>query len=94
MATHNKNATPTPARYLYSDFSSNLFGFITAKAFGIFAAFSYIKHISSLKQNMQNNKQDLDTLITTIEKKIEILEKILQDSTLSHIQKTKYQKYM
>lgn len=62
--------------------------------FGIFAAFSYIKHISSLKQNMQNNKQDLDTLITTIEKKIEILEKILQDSTLSHIQKTKYQKLL
>ncbi|RDU71573.1 hypothetical protein CQA66_06335 [Helicobacter aurati] len=58
--------------------------------FGIFGALSFIKHISSVRDNMQKNKYDLDQLITTLEKKSEILQAILKDNHLAISQKNHY----
>ncbi|STQ85446.1 mechanosensitive ion channel [Helicobacter muridarum] len=58
--------------------------------FGIFSAFSYIKHISSLKENMQKSKYDLDQVITTLERKLEILQTILNQEQLTARQRNGY----
>ncbi|RDU67130.1 hypothetical protein CQA53_02445 [Helicobacter didelphidarum] len=59
--------------------------------FGIFTALSYMRHIASLKTNMQNYRQNLEKLLATIEKKIEILESILTNTNLTNKQKQEYQ---
>lgn len=58
--------------------------------FEIFSAFSYIKHISSIKANMQHNQQDLDKLLTIIDKKSTILNEITQNTKISNTEKKPY----
>ncbi len=58
--------------------------------FGIFTAFSYIKHISSLKANMQHNQQDLDKLLATLEQKSAILNEIMQNPKITYAEKQNY----
>ncbi len=63
---------------------------ILTNPFGIFTAFSYIKHISAVKANMQRNKQDLDQLLVTLEKKSEVLNEIINNQEVSTEQKKEY----
>lgn len=63
---------------------------VLTNPFGIFTALSYIKHIATLKTNLQNNKQELDKLIATIQKKNEILNDIVKIPILSDEQRKIY----
>ncbi|WP_052062475.1 mechanosensitive ion channel domain-containing protein [Helicobacter saguini] len=47
--------------------------------FGIFSAFSYMKHISAVRDSMQHNKRDLEQLIAMFEKKYELLNEIIDE---------------
>lgn len=67
---------------------------ILTNPFEIFSAFSYIKHISSIKTNMQNNKQDLDKLLNILDKKSAILSQIMQSSQVSNTEKQSYRKVL
>lgn len=63
---------------------------VLTNPFGIFGAFSYIKHISNIKANMQRNQQDLDKLLAILEQKITILNKITQSTKITSIEQQNY----
>lgn len=52
---------------------------VITNPFGIFSAFSYMKHISAVRDSMQHNKRDLEQLIAMFEKKYEILNEIIDE---------------
>lgn len=63
---------------------------VLTNPFGIFSAFSYMKHISNIKTNMQHNQKDLDKLLAIIKQKIEILNEIMQSQKIANIDKQTY----
>lgn len=63
---------------------------VLTNPFEIFSAFSYIKHISNIRSNMQYNQQDLDKLLTILDKKSAILNEIIQSQKISVTEKQSY----
>lgn len=63
---------------------------ILTNPFGIFSAFSYIKHILAVKASMERNRQELEILLTTLEEKSTIITEILQNPKLSNKEKQSY----
>lgn len=62
--------------------------------FGIFSAFSYIKHITTLKSTMRHNKQDVEKLLAIIEQKNAILKEAIQNPKLTQLEKQNYQQLL
>ena len=63
---------------------------VLTNPFGIFSAFSYIKHISNIKANMQRNQQDLDKILAILDQKIAILNEIMQNQKVTNTDKQNY----
>lgn len=67
---------------------------VLTNPFGIFSAFSYIKHISNIKANMQRNQQDLDKLLAILDQKIAILNEFTQNQKITNADKQNYNKLL